>query len=65
MRDGNAEAVAASDSLRQRFLVEHLGAWVGPFSVALANGAGTAFYRELALLTERFVQMESGAPKIH
>ncbi len=62
---GDAEAVAATDSLRQRFLAEHLGAWIGPFAAALADRAGTAFYRELALLTERFVRMESGAPLIH
>ncbi len=62
---GDADALTATQSLRQRFLAEHLGAWIEPFTAALADGAGTAFYRELALLTERFVRMESGAPLIH
>ncbi|MBI5258097.1 MAG: molecular chaperone TorD family protein [Burkholderiales bacterium] len=54
-RAGDAQAAAAVRALMQRFLAEHLGAWVGPFTQAMHSGAQTAFYRELAVLTERFV----------
>jgi TorA maturation chaperone TorD len=57
--DGKAEEAAAIDLLRSRFLGEHLGLWVGPFAAAVKQGAETAFYRELAELTERFLQVES------
>ena len=59
---GDAEAAAA---LKQRFLAVHLGAWVGPFTAALKEGAETAFYRELAELTWRFVrnEVESRKPR--
>ena len=52
-------------TLKQRFLSEHLGAWIGPFSAAVVSGAQTAFYRELAVLTARFVQMETAAQTLH
>jgi TorA maturation chaperone TorD len=42
-------------------LREHLGAWIGRFAAAVKSGAQTAFYRELADLTERFVRMETQA----
>ena len=48
-------------ALRQRFLAEHLGAWVGPFTAAVSDGAQTDFYRELADLTRRFVAAEAAA----
>ena len=44
-----------------RFLDEHLGRWVRPFTAAVSSGAQSAFYRELAELTDRFVRMESGS----
>lgn len=53
-----ASPIAAD--LRRRFLAEHLGAWIGPFSAAIRNGTRSAFYRELAELTERFVRLEEG-----
>lgn len=56
---GKTQELAAIDQLRQRFFGEHLGAWVGPFAKAVRQGAETAFYRELAELTERFLLMES------
>jgi TorA maturation chaperone TorD len=62
---GDADSLRATQLLRQRFLAEHLGVWIGPFAAAMADGAGTDFYRELALLTELFVRMESGAPMRH
>jgi TorA maturation chaperone TorD len=60
-RDGDLESMDAMTALRQRFLSEHLGAWIGPFTSAVENGAQTKFYRELAELTKRFVGAESGA----
>ena len=48
------------DALRQRFLSEHLGAWVGPFVEAVNAGAETTFYRLLAALTHDFIGLEMG-----
>ena len=62
---GDSDALAASEGLQQRFLAEHLGAWIGPFAAAVKSGAQTAFYRELAALTTRFVRMQSTVPTIH
>ena len=59
--NGDAAALAAADALRRRFLEQHLGAWIGPFSTAVKAGAQTDFYRSLAALTERFVGIESQA----
>ncbi|MDP1647086.1 MAG: molecular chaperone TorD family protein [Rubrivivax sp.] len=51
--DGAGAALAA---LQQRFLVQHLGAWIGPFTRAVQASAQTSFYRELGAFTERFVR---------
>ena len=51
----------ATRALRQRFLREHLGAWIVPFTQAMAAGAQTPFYRELAALTEQIVRAEAAA----
>ena len=59
-RDGKDEAREAKAALRKRFLDEHLGRWVGPFTAAVSDGAQRVFYRELAALTDRFVRMEAG-----
>ncbi len=56
---GDAEDVATAKALHRRFAVEHLGAWIGPFAAAVSSGAETAFYGELATLTERFVRLEA------
>lgn len=48
-----------TELLRQRLLREHLGVWIAPFSAAVAANAQTAFYRELAAFTLRFVAMQS------
>ena len=53
------EAADAIEALKQRFLAEHLGAWVNPFTAAVKGSAETVFYRELADLTARFVHMET------
>ena len=53
----DAADAAALAATAQHFLRDHLGAWVSPFTVAVAAGAQTAFYRELGTLTFDFVQM--------
>jgi TorA maturation chaperone TorD len=58
---GRSEELAAIDGLRRRFLRDHLEAWIVPFTAAVGGGAQTTFYRELAKLTKRFVELESGA----
>jgi TorA maturation chaperone TorD len=58
-RTGKPEALSASNGLRRRFLDQHLGRWVGPFTVAVRARADYAFYRELAELTDRFVKLEA------
>jgi TorA maturation chaperone TorD len=56
---GNAEELAAANALHRRFVAEHLNAWLGDFATAVKAGSGTAFYRELAELTGKFVRMEA------
>ena len=58
-RNDDPEALTAMAGLRKRFLDEHLGSWVGPFTAAVKAGAQSGFYRELAELTDRFVKMEA------
>ena len=58
-RDGKPEALEANAALRRRFLGEHLGRWVGPFTAAVRDGAQSGFYRDLAAITDRFVGMET------
>lgn len=55
---GDAAELAAACARERRFLDQHLGAWVGAFADAVEAGAETAFYRELAGLTRRFVRLE-------
>jgi len=62
---GDSETLATFEQLQQRFLDEHLGAWIGPFAAALQAGAETPFYRVLATLTERFVRLQTGALTTH
>lgn len=59
-RAGEEVAIAGWDQLHDLFLRGHLGAWIAPFTQAVAAKAETAFYRELADLTEQFVRMEIG-----
>ncbi len=61
----DAETLAGLARMRRRFLGEHLGQWVGPFAAAVAAGAQTAYYRDLADLAERFVAMESARSDSH
>lgn len=62
---GRLDEADATETLKQRFLAEHLGSWIAPFAMAVQAGAETAFYRELAALTERFVRTESVASSAH
>ncbi len=55
----------ALQTLKQRFLREHLGAWIAPFSAAVGSAAQTEFYRVLAAFTKRFVQIEASAQTLH
>ncbi len=59
-RNGEPEALQAKAELRARFLDEHLGRWIGPFTSAVKAGAQSNYYRQLAELTERFIDLESG-----
>ncbi len=59
-RNGEPEALRAKAALRKRFLDEHLGRWVGPFTAAVRAGAQSKFYRQLAELTGTFINMETG-----
>lgn len=58
---GDPVALDSATVLQKRFLDEHLGRWVGPFTAAVRTGAQSAFYRELAEFTNRFVTMEAVA----
>ena len=44
--------------LRERFLEQHLGMWVKPFTMAVRTGAHSDFYRELGEVTQLFVDLE-------
>lgn len=60
-RNGEQDEAATIERLRQRLLSQHLGVWIAPFSAAVAANAQTAFYRELAAFTLRFIAMQSDA----
>jgi TorA maturation chaperone TorD len=62
-RNDDSQALTAIAGLRQRFLDQHLGSWVGPFTAAVRAGAQSGFYRELAELTDRFVKLEVSGDK--
>lgn len=59
--NGDLDAMNAMSALRRQFLAQHVGAWIGPFTAAMNDGAETGFYRELAGLTARFVTAEAAA----
>ncbi len=56
---GDFDGLGAAEELERRFLDEHLGRWIGPFTRAVGAGAETDFYRHLAELTGRFVTIEA------
>lgn len=55
---GRADELADIRGIERQFLTNHLGAWVGAFSAAVKAGAETAFYRELADMTEQFIRLQ-------
>lgn len=57
-RTGEEVAIAGWDQLHDLFLRGHLGAWIAAFTRAVGAKAESAFYRELADVTERFVRIE-------
>jgi TorA maturation chaperone TorD len=63
----DADAAALDELLRleQRFLGQHLGAWFAPFTAAMAAGAQTDFYRELAALTDAFLRLQLARAQPH
>jgi putative dimethyl sulfoxide reductase chaperone len=60
-RAGLADVLLNWQQLKAVFLSRHLGAWIGRFAAAVKAGAQTAFYRDLAELTERFIRMEASS----
>lgn len=56
---GDDAQAAAAGSLKRRFLDGHLGLWLGPFLLAVHDGAKSDFYETLAELTEAFVRLEA------
>lgn len=65
LRNANADDDARYRDLQRRFLDEHLGRWAAPFAAAIQDGAQSAFYRELAALTEGFVRSEAAAARAY
>ena len=59
-RASEPQSPASVAGLRMRFLNEHLGSWIAPFTAAVKAGARSDYYRELAELTDRFVKLEMG-----
>ncbi|MFA7278799.1 MAG: molecular chaperone TorD family protein, partial [Sterolibacterium sp.] len=59
-QQGKLAVLEEKAALRRRFLDQHLGRWTSPFTAAVKEGAQTAYYRELADLTDKFVKMEAG-----
>jgi TorA maturation chaperone TorD len=58
-RDNDSQALSRVVALQRRFLDQHLARWVEPLVAAMSAGARTAFYRELAALTQRVVESEA------
>lgn len=58
-QESDHAALAAIETLRRRFLAEHLGAWIGRFGAAMRSGAATELYRVLSELTVAFVHLEA------
>lgn len=58
LRAADQPAMAKWLQMERHFLGEHLGAWCGRFTAAMAAGAETDFYRELAVLTDVFVKRQ-------
>ena len=55
LETGDKEFIAK----RNRFLEEHLGLWVNPFTNFIIERAETDFYKNLGLITKEFIGAES------
>ena len=64
-RAGLTDVLLNWQQLEAVFLGKHLGAWIDRFAAAVKAGAETAFYRNLAELTERFIRIETRSPAPH
>lgn len=58
---GDATPISKSASLKRRFLDQHLGRWLGPFLLALHDGAQSSFYETPAEMTECLVRLAASA----
>lgn len=58
LQSADADAACTLHSLQRRFLQDHLGAWVEPFTRQMEQGAETTFYRLLGGLTREMVRAE-------
>jgi len=63
-RDGDEDRLNATIELKRRFLDQHLGRWVGPFTTAVRTSAESDFYRAVAELTDRFVRLEANGSSL-
>lgn len=59
LRQADADGLTAARALRRRFLAEHLGRWIEPFTTAIRDHARSDYYRALAELTRAFVLSEA------
>ncbi len=57
-REGDTAVVHAANALRTQFLRQHLGAWMDAFAAAVTAHAETAFYRQLAGLSQQVIGRE-------
>lgn len=57
-RDENLQELQSCQSKQASFLQLHLGRWISVFADNVKNNAKTEFYRNLAQLTEMFVQKD-------
>lgn len=58
-RDGDCESLRQVADIKHRFVNLHLARWIEPFASAIAHGAQSTFYRELARLTAAFVRIQA------
>jgi len=58
VRGSDTATAARMRELQQRFLQQHLGAWIDRFASAVSAGAQTGFYRTLADLTMALVKLQ-------
>ncbi|MBI4754632.1 MAG: molecular chaperone TorD family protein [Betaproteobacteria bacterium] len=54
----DADKLNSVIDLRRRFLSQHLGRWIEPFTAAVRASAECDFYRQLAELTKAFIDLE-------